>query len=619
MKKRRRSLVWKLSIFTTIMIGVLIVVVCVVYLQTFTISAREEAKGQSEQARQKAERNIYGNLKDAEAFLNDLFYKQEFPYFMNAKNTLSQSEINYYVSSLQSALTNGRYLYNNMFGNFCVYSSNRQIGEKGIFYFLDTLKEKNYYKEIRDSADDLVFGRARQMDIALAGSVTDRFNMGDSDGRILPVYKKVYDLNTKEVIGVVEIDLDVARISDSTGLESVKGRKGVLILDDDGSILVDTLQGSKELNAVVKKALSHKTDSGKGGGPVNKQGENKQGQNKQGQNKLSCEGNQYMMSSHRLKDIHLTTVSVISLDDLQAYLRTRVIQVCAVCLVCLLFMFAMIHYFVHSMLKRLVILDSMMAKVGEGNFGIVIDGDKVEDEVTRITQSFNGMSMRLNKVMEEKVEYEQSLKEAELRALQAQINPHFLYNTLENMRMQCEIDEYYTLGDSLSALGELFRYSISWGTDEVCFEAEWKNLENYISIMEMRYGESLDFVLKKDDNLDGAVVPKLIIQPLVENCFNHGFKNKIPPWEIKILAKAKQDALVLIIADNGNGIPPERLALIQRGLKENRPFRDEQRQKNSIGLTNVSQRIRLICRPGSTMTIESEVGKGTEVVVVIGR
>lgn len=609
MKKRRRSLVWKLSIFTTIIIAVLIVVVCVVYLQTFTISAREEARDQSEQARQKAERNIYGNLKDAEAFLNDLFYKQEFSYFMNAKNILSHNEINYYVSSLQSALTNGRYLYNNMFGNFCVYSSNRQIGEKGIFRFLDTLKEKNYYKEIRDNDDDLVFGKPRRTDIALAGSVTDRFNMGDSDGRILPVYKKVYDLNTKEVIGVVEIDLDVARISDSTGLESVKGRKGVLILDDAGSILVNTLQGGKALNAAVKRTLSQKMNSRAGRRPVEKQGVSK----------LSCEGKQYMMSSHRLKDIHLTTVSVISQDDLQTYLRARVIQVCVVCLVCLLFMFAMIHYFVHSMLKRLVILDSMMAKVGEGNFGIVIADDKVEDEVTRITQSFNGMSMRLNKVMEEKVQYEQSLKEAELRALQAQINPHFLYNTLENMRMQCEIDEYYTLGDSLSALGELFRYSISWGTDEVCFEAEWKNLENYISIMEMRYGGSLDFVLKKEDNLEEVVVPKLIIQPLVENCFNHGFKNKIPPWEIKILAKAKKDALVLIIEDNGNGIPPDRLALIQRGLRENRPFRDEQQQKNSIGLTNVSQRIHLICRPGSMMTIESEVGKGTKVVVVIGR
>lgn len=595
MRKKRRSLVWKLSIFMAMIIAVLILVVCVVYMQTFTISTEDEARDQAQQTRLKPERNIYTNLKDAEAFLNDLFYKQEFSYFMNAKNQLSESEISYYLSSVHSALTNARYLYNNLFGNFRLYSSNRQLDEKGIFRYLDSLKEKPYYKEIINNDNSLVFGRVRRMEEAQTVTVTDRFNMGESGNRILPLYKKVYDLNTKEVIGVVEIDLDVARISDSTSLEAVNGKKGVLILDDSKNILVNTLQGSKGLNAAVKKALVQKD----------------------GIQKLSYRGRQYMISYQELKDIHLILASVISLDDLQTYLRTRVIQVCMVCIVCLLCIFAIIHYFVHNMLRRLVILDSMMAKVGEGDFGVVIADDKVEDEVTRITHSFNEMSMRLNKVMEEKVQYEQSLKEAELRALQAQINPHFLYNTLENMRMQCETDEYYALGDSLWALGELFRYSISWGTDEVCFEVEWKNLESYISIMGMRYGESLDFVLEKDDTLNRVVVPKLIIQPMVENCFNHGFKNKLPPWEIKILAKDKTEEFILIIEDNGNGIPPDRLSVIQKCLEENRPFRNEEQQKSSIGITNVRQRIGLICRQGSTMMIESKEGEGTKVTLVI--
>lgn len=595
MRKRSCSLVWKLSIFMAMIIAVLVLVVCVVYMQTFTISTEDEARNQAQQTRLKPERNIYTNLKDAEAFLNDLFYRQEFSYFMNAKNWLSESEISYYLSTVQSALTNARYLYNNLFGNFRLYSSNRQLDEKGIFRYLDSLKEKPYYKEIINNDNSLVFGRVRLMEEAQTVTVTDRFNMGESGNRILPLYKKVYDLNTKEVIGVVEIDLDVARISNSTSLEAVNEKQGVLILDDSKNILVNTLQGSKELNEAVKKVLVQK----------------------EGIQKLSYSGRQYMISYQELKDIQLTLASVISLDDLQAYLRTRVIQVCLVCIICLLCIFAIIHYFVHSMLRRLVILDSMMAKVGEGDFGVVIADDKVEDEVTRITHSFNEMSVRLNKVMEEKVQYEQSLKEAELRALQAQINPHFLYNTLENMRMQCETDEYYTLGDSLWALGELFRYSISWGTDEVCFEVEWKNLESYISIMGMRYGESLDFVLEKDDTLDSIVVPKLIIQPLVENCFNHGFKNKLPPWEIKILAKDKKEELVLIIEDNGNGIPSDRLSIIQKCLEENRPFRNEEQQKSSIGITNVRQRIGLICRQGSTMMIESEEGEGTKVTLVI--
>ncbi|WP_333813678.1 sensor histidine kinase [Muricomes intestini] len=598
MKKWKLSLVWKISIFMTVIISVLILVVCIVYLQTFTMSAREDAARELEQSLIKVEQNIVGNLENAQSFLNDLFYKQEFPYFMNDKNILSESEMNYYISSLESSLIKGRSLYNNMFGDFWVYSSNRQIGEnKGYHwqFYMDTLKKKAYYGEIMSNPSELVYGKVRNMDLVSTALKTDKLNMGDSQNQILPLYRKVYDLNTKEVIGVVEIDLDVARLSDSANLESERGNRGIMVLDDSQNVLVDTFQSSQGVIEEIKGVIKRKA----------------------GTETFSHGGGRYMVSYHTLKDTNLITVSIVNQENLQKFLRTRIVQVCGVCILCLLVMFGIVYYFMHNMLKRLVILDDMMGKVREGDFGVVIADDNVEDEVTRITRSFNEMSIRLNKVIEEKVQYEQAQKEAELKALQAQINPHFLYNTLENMRMQCEIDEYYSLGNSLSALGELFRYSISWGADEVRFELEWKNLKNYTSIMLMRYGDSVEFVLEKDDNLDDMIVPKFIIQPLVENCFNHGFKNKIPPWEVSISAKKRREGLVITITDNGNGIEPERLARLQKCIEENRPFRSEKNKKNSIGITNVKQRIRLICKPGSTMHIESQVGTGTKIELII--
>ncbi len=597
-KKWKLSLVWKISIFMTVIISVLIMVVSVVYLQTFTMSAREDAGRELEQSLIKVEQNITGNLENAHAFLNDLFYKQEFSYFMNGKNILSKSEMNYYISSLESALTNGRYLYNNMFGNFWVYSSNKQIGENqgcDWQFHMDTLRKKEYYGEIMDNPEKWLYGKVRNMNLVTTTFKTDKLNMGDSGNEILPLYQKVYDLNTKEVVGVVEIDLNVARLSDSVNLESERGNRGIMVLDDSKNVMVDTFQSSQGVVEKIKDAIKEKS----------------------GTETFSYDGGLYMMSYHTLKDTNLITVSIVNQENLQTFLRTRVMLVWCVCILCLLVLFGIVYYLVHNMLKRLVILDDMMGKVREGNFGVVIADDNVEDEVTRITQSFNEMSIRLNKVIEEKVQYEQAQKEAELKALQAQINPHFLYNTLENMRMQCEIDEYYSLGNSLSVLGELFRYSISWGADEVRFELEWKNLKDYISIMQMRYGDSVEFVLEKDDNLDDVIVPKLILQPLIENSFNHGFKNKIPPWEVSITAKNQENALVITITDNGNGIEPERLAMLQKCMEENRPFQDGESKRNSIGVTNVKQRIGLLCRPGSTMHIESQPGAGTKIVLII--
>ena len=577
------------------LISLMIIVVSIIYLQTFTMSAEEEAMNEAERSLNQIELNIQNNLDDAEAFLSDLFYKQEFSYFLNEKNELSDGEITYYISNLQTELINGRYLYNNMFGDIGVYSSNKQIKTSEWQFMLDTLKEKPYYDEIVDTKEDMVFGKVRNMDLISTTLKTNKMNMGDFGNDILPIYKKVYDLNTKEIVGVVEIDLDVARLADRTGLDYEIGEKGNLILDQEKQILFDTLQASETLRDELTKAID----------------------GREGKKEISDGSHEYLAVYHSLDQTNLTTVSIIRQDEMQSFLKMRVIQICVISVLCLFLMLGIVYYFVHNMLKRLLVLDHMMEKVGGGDFEVTIDEDKIEDEVTRITRSFNEMASKLTVVMKEKVRYEQAQKEAELRALQAQINPHFLYNTLENMRMQCEIDEYYALGNSLSALGELFRYSISWGSAEVSFESEWMNLKNYISIMQMRYGDSVKFVLEKEEGLDDLVVPKLIMQPLMENSFHHGFKDKLPPWEIRVIARNEKDSLVIVIQDNGNGIPAERLGRLKKCLDANQPFRNEEKRKDSIGVTNVKQRIGLICRPGSTLTIESVEGEGTTITLVI--
>ena len=596
-ERKKKGLVWKLTTMISLLLLITTALICAIYIRTFQRTFLEEAGKMLQTSLGSMQNNIDGGLDDAEAILEELFYSREFTYFLDRENTLSDNEMQYYISNLDKNLANVRYLYKNKYSDLGIYSSNRQINEQQYEwqFYLDDLKEKPYCSEISESIADAgenVYGSVRDRGLISSTLNTDNLSMGDSGIRILPIYRKVQSQNSDEIIGVVEMDVDVARLADKEAL--AENEIGNLLLDDKYNVLFDTM-------ILAKEDRNHIADtvSSKGSGDV------------------EIDGEIYLFSSSACPRTGLISVAVSPKREITGYITTQVIWILLIAVTCWGILVAITFFFVKNTLKRLVVLDQMMGRVGEGDFAVEILEDRSEDEITRITKSFNKMASQLDDVMEEKVKNEQAQKDAELRALQAQINPHFLYNTLENMRMQCEIDEYYAISGSLSALSNLFRYSIRWGKSEAPFQLEWENLKDYLNIMKMRFDEDVTYHLYCDPGLEDVIVPKLVLQPLVENCFNHGFKGKLPPWKLEVKALKVDQKLRIIICDNGAGIEPERLKRLHKCLKENKPFRNEEQKKNSIGVTNVKQRIDMICREGSTVRVESEYGKGTKIEIEI--
>ena len=133
----------------------------------------------------------------------------------------------------------------------------------------------------------------------------------------------------------------------------------------------------------------------------------------------------------------------------------------------------------------------------------------------------------------------------------------------------------------------------------------------------MRYEDDLEDELECDYGLEDVIVPKMILQPLVENCFSHAFKTKMPPWKVHVTARREGDRLVIAIEDNGCGIEGEKVAWIQRCLDENKEIRCTEKQRKSIGILNVKQRIEMICKEGSKVAIESEQHEGTVIRIII--
>lgn len=240
---------------------------------------------------------------------------------------------------------------------------------------------------------------------------------------------------------------------------------------------------------------------------------------------------------------------------------------------------------------------------------------KNADEIAELGLSFNIMIGRIRELLDAKVREQESLKKAELRALQAQINPHFLYNTLDTIIWMAEAQQTAQVVQLVSALSSFFRISLSKGRDWITIGEEIERTRSYLTIQKMRYRDILDYRIEVDEAVLGNTVLKLILQPLVENALYHGIKNKRSGGVIDVRARQRGDGqIVLEVEDNGVGFTPERLAHVRAQINDDS---DEIRLESGFGIDNVNKRIQLYYGRQYGLSIESERQVGTRVTLVI--
>lgn len=240
-----------------------------------------------------------------------------------------------------------------------------------------------------------------------------------------------------------------------------------------------------------------------------------------------------------------------------------------------------------------------------------------QDEIGFLHESFNIMVTRNRDLIIKQYQSEIKKKEAQLRALQAQINPHFMYNTLQvigGMALQKDAREIYNITLNLS---DIMRYSLSFSKDRVPLKEEITYLNSYLSIQNKRFSNRINFEMNVSEEAMLCEVPKLILQPLVENCFEHGLLNKGGEWKIIFEADITKDGnLKFIVYDNGVGIKKEKLNNLRLSLQKN----DDNMLKSSkhIGLINVSSRIKLqSTNKEHGIFIESNEETGTKITVLM--
>ncbi|MEI7027889.1 cache domain-containing sensor histidine kinase [Paenibacillus sp. y28] len=395
---------------------------------------------------------------------------------------------------------------------------------------------------------------------------------------VFSLIRPIIDFPVANVLGYMKIDIKLK------GLEYVLGQdengptsfSSLYIVREDGHVIYDQ-RGER---SGIDRGLEQFAKAGSSSGEA------------------EWDGSRTLYVTRPLKGVDWTLVAFVPYDGIVQKMNetgkaTFLIGVAAIVVVVL------IAYFISAGITRpLRLLMRNMQKVEMGNFKVRLDSSD-NDEVGRLNRMFNDMVQNVELLIKEVYESKIREKDARLLALQTQVNPHFLFNTLNVIRAISRRRGAPEVGEVIDSLAEMFRYSMKEWDRTVPLSVELKYLNHYFRIQQVRFHSRITFTVHiPPECMDGHVV-KLSLQPIVENAFKHGVEMLESGACIRVFAEVREGLLLIGIADNGEGIAPERLELIQRrlaapsGLLSVSAEEADETSGNGIGLFNIDRRMKL--------------------------
>ena len=298
-------------------------------------------------------------------------------------------------------------------------------------------------------------------------------------------------------------------------------------------------------------------------------------------------------------------------DTLQDQIR-RFMVVCSVLIGVLIIVVAVSAVMIVSgIIQPISQLNQATEKIAQGDFNARAQADS-EDEVAELAVSFNKMAGSMQSLIDKVKEDERKMRKADLRLLQEQLQPPFLYNTLDTIVWLIESNEPDEAVTMVVTLSDFFREILSKGKEFISIKEEEKHISSYLQIQEMRYRDILEYDIQLDQVIYKYQILKLTLQPVVENALYHGIKYKRAKGCIHIHGEKEGDIIRLTVRDDGVGMDEEELAQLRQQIEK--PCQETEK---GFGLANVNERIHMYFGYEYGMKIESEKGKGTTVEIVI--
>lgn len=315
-----------------------------------------------------------------------------------------------------------------------------------------------------------------------------------------------------------------------------------------------------------------------------------------------------------LKELNGTLICVHNItDEVQTVYDMRTVYIISMILLLILLAFV-INWIVRSVLHKFYDILHSIRKIQKGNLDVVIE-DCGTDEMGELGRQINKMMEHIHILIEENINRELLAKNSEIRALQNQINAHFIYNVLESIKMMAEIEEKYDISDAITSLGKLLRYSMKWVSGNVTVREEVEYIRNYLALINLRFDYEIFLSLNIPEEVMIQEIPKMSLQPIVENAIYHGIEELAEDTTIYIKGIVQGKDCVIEITDSGKGMTEEQVQELYRKISGE--IETSGGKGNGIGLKNVQDRIHINFGMKYGIEIASKLGCYTKIMVKI--
>lgn len=410
--------------------------------------------------------------------------------------------------------------------------------------------------------------------------------------------KEINDFKTQKSLGNVLIDVNTDTLKKIWDKLNTQKYQEFIVIDNNKTIIYHTreeLISTQFRSDYISKILKNET----------------------GSIITDVNGHPALVSYNTSKDTNWTVISIIPVSELYKIIRNFAYVIILIVVVCMLLSFFIAVIISRNITKPLLTLRQLMKKAESGQFDINVPV-RGKDEIAALGHSFNNMIVKINSLIQTVYETRILKKEAELNALQSQINPHFLYNTLQIIDIIAEQEGIDVICSVCRSLSRMFRYSINRGKEIIPLSSEIEHVKDYIYIQKLRFKDRIEVIFDIDEDIMKNKMIKLMLQPLVENAMIHGVESKKGTCIITISAKKADGNTILTVEDTGVGMDEQQLQSLRDSINDEIVHAEiDSTERKSIGLKNVNARIRLYFGENYGLSIDSKLNLGTKVTLTI--
>lgn len=574
-KFRNYSIKVKLLCYFLISVLLPIIIIGVFGNYIYSKSIEHEAQKHTTQMIEQVKTNIECHIKSIEDIIYYISKDSSVIDLLQIKSNLDDGRIDT-ETNVRKILTNYTERHQEIAGILIVNENGFYVSNEIYKIARDSLTNEEWYQDATSHIEQL-----RLISRPIGRNITTKVNYGEN---IISIVKAIRNPSNNQT-GVILIDIKTDTIKDIINNVSF-GKDGfIYIMDDNDEIVYSPI--NKIVYRVKSSWLKNKNIIIK-----------------------NIKGSNFKILANKSNYTNWKIIGVFSLDEtLSAVINMRHYTV-LIAIVTLIIATIASLFFSTSIAKPIAKLNGLMQRVKGGDLDVKFSS-KYNDEISQLGYNFSDMVEEIQKLIDMVYVEQKSKREIELKMLQAQIKPHFLYNTLDTINWMAQKKDADDIVEIVNALTDLFRIGLSKGEEIITISEEIKHIYSYLKIQKVRYDEKIDYKINYSEDIKDYKILKLILQPIVENAIYHGIRQKRGKGIISINLYEEDNYVKIIVTDSGAGLSIDQVSDIQKILDRGK---SEQHYKG-YGLFNVNERIKLTFGKEYGIKIYSELGKGTKVKI----